>query len=86
MTYIGFFMAAALAAVPGAVTAASQRGPDSEQKICRNIQPTPSRIRGPALCMTQRDWDRMTDWAREDLSEFQGRPDPNGGRKARPPR
>ena len=81
---------AALAA-PAPATAAPEDGdnartPRGERRVCRDVAPSMTRLRGQRVCMTQREWDRLRDDGVDALGEFQGRPDPNAARRANIPR
>lgn len=82
MGLLKFFVAVAVAAPAIVMTAPSVALADGEEaserqkqrRICRAVQDTGTRIRPPRRCMTQEEWDRITDTDKETLTEFQGRP------------
>jgi hypothetical protein len=44
-----------------------------ERLICRRPPVTGTRLVGPRVCMTRREWNRVTDTSREDLTTSQNR-------------
>jgi hypothetical protein len=86
---VTFLFAASLLALPafaGGAAAAerSDRPSRGDRQVCRDLAPSMTRIRGPRVCMSQREWDRSRDTSQEALTDFQGRPDPNASRRMAP--
>jgi hypothetical protein len=59
-----------LAVASGQEAAQPQR---KERLICRRPPVTGTRLVGPRVCMTRREWNRATDTSREDLTNSQNR-------------
>ena len=62
--------AAPTAFAAGDETATSQR---KERRICRRQAETGTRLKAPPVCMTQSEWDRVEEEARNDMSASQRR-------------
>ena len=74
MRLFGLLLVAAVVAPPIAVASAEEpRAQQKERRICRREPVTGTRLVGPRVCMTQREWDAITERAREDLGASQRR-------------
>lgn len=76
MRLVKFLLAAAVVVPPVAVPSAqegAQTPPRQERQICRREQVSGTRMRGPRVCMTKREWDSVADTARDDLTNSQNR-------------
>lgn len=61
---------------PIAVAAAETQQPTErrkERRICRRQAVTGTRLAPPRVCMTQREWDGLSERAKEDMGLFQDR-------------
>ena len=76
MRWLPILLAAAVVAPP--VASASDSNTEqrrTERRICRAEVITGTRLRGPRVCRTQREWDSTSEQAREDLTRSQNRQD-----------
>ena len=75
MRLVKFLLAAAVVVPPIAVASAQDgaQPPRKERQICRREQVSGTRLRGPRVCMTKREWNAVSDTAREDLTNSQNR-------------
>jgi len=81
MRYFQLIIVAAVVATPiaiGPTSVASAEEPATSQRkerqICRRQGETGTRLKAPRVCMTQSEWDRIQEDARNDMSASNGRP------------
>jgi hypothetical protein len=75
MRLVKFLLAAAVVVPPVAVASAQDAAQPQrkERQICRREPVTGTRVLGPRVCMTKREWDGVADTARDDLTRSQSR-------------
>jgi hypothetical protein len=74
MRILRLVLAAAVVLPPIAVAAAEDSAPkNKERRICRREPTTGTRMAPPRVCMTQAEWDNVSERAKEDMRASQSR-------------